>query len=332
MRRRERGAGSGADEEECIRSDDLCEPMGEVQEITPTTENSMNLLRHTCRALAAAAFVAGATTALTLAPSDLLAQQGDIVETAVAAGSFNTLATALEAAGLVETLQGEGPFTVFAPTDEAFAALPEGTVESLLRPENREALIGILTYHVVPGRVTASQVVELDEATTVNGADVSIRTRNGGVQVNESNVVTTDVFATNGVIHVIDQVLLPPETMEDRAQGRSRAPGESRGDRGMDVRGTRAAAEILVLAIDRGVPLFNEGSPEATAAIYEVAARSVLAGDFGLPADVERALESGLREGGHTHDARARAWAYRDGLDRALDRIESRMAARAERH
>lgn len=292
----------------------------------------MNSIRHPGRTLAAAALVAGATATLALAPSALPAQQGDIVETAVAAGSFNTLAAALEAAGLVETLQGDGPFTVFAPTDEAFAALPDGTVESLLQPENRETLIGILTYHVVPGRVTASQVVELDEATTVNGADVRIGTRNGGVQVNESNVVATDVFATNGVIHVIDQVLLPPEAMEDRAEARSQTRNRARNDRGIDVRGTRAAAEILVLAIDRGVPLFNDGSPEATSAIYEVAARSVLAGDFGLPADVERALEAGLREGGHTHDARERAWAYREGLDRALDRIENRMAARAERH
>jgi uncharacterized surface protein with fasciclin (FAS1) repeats len=290
----------------------------------------MHSLEHFRRNLAVTALVAGATASVALAPAALPAQEADIVETALAAGSFNTLAAALEAAGLVETLQGDGPFTVFAPTDEAFAALPDGTVESLLQPENRNALVAVLTYHVVPGRVTAAQVVELDEATTVNGADVRIRTRNGGVRINESNVVSTDLLATNGVIHVIDQVLLPPELMEDRAE--ARAQDRTRNDRGMDVRGTRAAAEILLLAIDRGVPLFNAGSPEATSAIYEVAARSVLAGGFGLPADVERALEEGLREGRHAHDARERAWAYRDGLDAALDRIENRMASRADRH
>ena len=191
-------------------------------------------------------FARGAAALALIAAAALPAQAQehgpDIVETANAAGSFNTLAAALDAAGLVETLQGEGPFTVFAPTDDAFAALPEGTVESLLQPENRDALISILTYHVVAGRVAAEQVVELDEATTVNGADVRIRVDGDGVRVNDANVVTTDVFASNGVIHVIDAVLLPPELMStDRAS----AP--------MSERRVRAAAEILSLAIERGV-------------------------------------------------------------------------------
>lgn len=155
--------------------------------------------------------IAAAATATTAAPA--AAQHKDIVETAVDAGSFGTLAAALQAAGLVETLQGDGPFTVFAPTDEAFAKLPAGTVESLLKPENRDALIGILTYHVVPGRVAAEQVVGLDEAATVNGAKVMIGTAGGGVQINQANVIQADVSASNGIIHVIDEVLLPPETM-----------------------------------------------------------------------------------------------------------------------
>ena len=133
----------------------------------------------------------------------------DIVDTAVSAGQFNTLAAALDAAGLVETLKGEGPFTVFAPTDAAFAKLPAGTVESLLKPENRDQLIAILTYHVVPGKVEASDVVKLDTATTVNGATVAITVADNGVRVDNANVIKTDIAASNGVIHVIDSVILP---------------------------------------------------------------------------------------------------------------------------
>ena len=133
----------------------------------------------------------------------------DIVDTAVAAGSFNTLVAAVQAAGLVDTLKGEGPFTVFAPTDEAFAALPEGTVESLLKPENRDQLVAVLTYHVVPGKVTAAEVVNLSEAATVNGANVTISSSYGKVKVDGATVVQADVMTSNGVIHVIDQVILP---------------------------------------------------------------------------------------------------------------------------
>jgi uncharacterized surface protein with fasciclin (FAS1) repeats len=133
----------------------------------------------------------------------------DIVDTAVAAGSFNTLATALKAAGLVETLKGPGPFTVFAPTDEAFAKLPAGTLESLLKPENKAKLAGILTYHVVAGKVMAADVVKLTSAKTVNGQSVKVAVDGGKVKVDGANVVKTDIAASNGVIHVIDTVLLP---------------------------------------------------------------------------------------------------------------------------
>lgn len=133
----------------------------------------------------------------------------DIVATAVGAGSFNTLAAALKAAGLVETLQGAGPFTVFAPTDEAFAKLPAGTVENLLKPENKATLIAILTYHVVPGNVMAKDVVTLSSATTVNGQRVDIRTKDGKVMIDNATVAKTDIACTNGVIHVIDSVILP---------------------------------------------------------------------------------------------------------------------------
>ena len=135
----------------------------------------------------------------------------DIVDTAVSAGSFNTLATALEAADLVGVLKGEGPFTVFAPTDDAFAKLPEGTLNDLLKPENKAKLQSILTYHVVPGRYTAADVITMNSAKTVNGQSFTIKTDMGNVTVDNANVVKTDVNATNGVIHVIDAVILPKD-------------------------------------------------------------------------------------------------------------------------
>jgi uncharacterized surface protein with fasciclin (FAS1) repeats len=131
----------------------------------------------------------------------------NIVETAINAGSFNTLVTAIKAANLVDTLNGAGPFTVFAPTDEAFAKLPEGTVEGLLK--DIPALKKILTYHVVSGKVMASDVVKLNSATTVQGSDVKIDASNGGVKVNDATVANADVAADNGVIHIIDTVLIP---------------------------------------------------------------------------------------------------------------------------
>ena len=135
--------------------------------------------------------------------------KSDIVDTAVANGSFKTLAAALGAAGLVDTLKGPGPFTVFAPTDDAFAKLPAGTVENLLKPENKAKLASILTYHVVAGKVLAADVVKLNEATTVQGQTVAITVNGDKVMVNNANVTATNVKASNGVIHVIDTVLMP---------------------------------------------------------------------------------------------------------------------------
>ncbi|MFM8875492.1 MAG: fasciclin domain-containing protein [Anaerolineae bacterium] len=134
----------------------------------------------------------------------------DIVDTAVADGRFTTLAAALEAAGLVETLKGEGPFTVFAPTDDAFAALPAGTLDELLKPENKQQLTDILTYHVVSGKVMAADVSGLTSATTVLGKDVAIKVDMGNVYINDAKVIITDIETSNGVIHVIDAVILPP--------------------------------------------------------------------------------------------------------------------------
>jgi uncharacterized surface protein with fasciclin (FAS1) repeats len=141
--------------------------------------------------------------------SVMLPADKDIVDTAVAAGSFNSLVAAIQAAGLVETLKGEGPFTVFAPSDNAIAKLPEGTIENLLKPENKEQLAAVLTYHVVAGKVMAADVVHLKSAKTVLGNDVAITVADGNVLINDAKVVTTDIETTNGVIHVIDTVLLP---------------------------------------------------------------------------------------------------------------------------
>lgn len=133
----------------------------------------------------------------------------DIVDTAVAAGSFKTLTAALQAAGLVDTLKGEGAFTVFAPTDEAFAKLPAGTVDELLKPENKAKLAAILTYHVVAGKVTAAQVMKINSAKTVNGEELAISTNGGTVMVDGAKVIKADIMCSNGVIHVIDTVLMP---------------------------------------------------------------------------------------------------------------------------
>jgi transforming growth factor-beta-induced protein len=141
--------------------------------------------------------------------SVMLPADKDIVDTAVAAGSFNSLVAAIQAAGLVETLKGEGPFTVFAPSDDAIAKLPEGTIENLLKPENKDQLAAVLTYHVVAGKVMAADVVKLKSAKTVLGKDVAVQVADGKVMINDANVVATDIETSNGVIHVIDSVLLP---------------------------------------------------------------------------------------------------------------------------
>jgi len=153
-----------------------------------------------------------ALMALSIGGMQARAAEKDIVDTAVAAGQFKTLASAIQAAGLVDTLKGDGPFTVFAPTDEAFAKLPAGTVENLLKPENKDQLVAILTYHVVPGKVEAAEVVTMDEAKTVNGEMVDIKVKGDTAMVNDAKVTKTDIAASNGVIHVIDTVILPPKS------------------------------------------------------------------------------------------------------------------------
>ena len=168
-----------------------------------------------------------AMAVVAMAQSPARAQESsakDIVTTAVEAGSFKTLAAALKAAGLVETLQGKGPFTVFAPSDEAFAKLPAGTVEALLKPENKAKLVAILKFHVVAGRVVAKDVLSKKELKTVHGGTLTAAMKNGAATINGAGLVATDIDASNGVIHVIDSVLLPPAAP---AKGAHIAPAPS---------------------------------------------------------------------------------------------------------
>jgi uncharacterized surface protein with fasciclin (FAS1) repeats len=215
----------------------------------------------------------------------------DIVETAVNVGKFKTLVTAVKAAGLVEILKGEGPLTVFAPSDDAFARLPKGTVEELLKPEKREELISILSYHVLPGKILlGTQSLE-----TLQGQFVTIRTA-GSFEVNGVNVVSSDILASNGVIHVIDSVLIPLNT--------KLTPRE-------------AARAVIELAIRRGVPLFNAGQSSACAAIYEVAIESLLKSHMNTLTDKNRSvLRNALREiRNDDEDSQQKAWTLRRALD-----------------
>jgi len=359
----------------------------------------------------------------------------DLVDTAVAAGSFKTLVTAVQAAGLVDTLRGEGPLTVFAPTDEAFGKLPKGTLESLLKPENKAKLVSILTYHVVPGRLMAEQVVQRVKADTVQGASVLFSTDSSGARVDEAKIVKTDIACTNGVIHVIDRVMLPNDivgtaqvagqfktllaaakaaglvdalkapggeltvfaptdkafadlpsgTVEDllkpanrkrlaailkyhvvprritlssyrtpTLQGESvelRPTGAVKVDEATvvlaDLKATngvvhaidrvllpplpepspvRKAMAVIELAIERGVPLFNAGNPDACAALYEVAARSLLDGFDEVLTDASKGrLRKALRDIREDHRARSQAWTLRHALDDVYRSLRGRQ-------
>jgi len=174
-----------------------------------TTPNRKEEIMFKYSLIISAALIALFTFVLPAQAHDHGMKKADIVDVAVENGSFKTLVAAVQAADLVDVLKGKGPFTVFAPTDEAFAKLPAGTVDMLLKPENKDKLVAILTYHVVPGKVMAADVVKLNKATTVQGQDVMIKVANGAVMVDGANVVATDVKASNGVIHVIDQVIMP---------------------------------------------------------------------------------------------------------------------------
>ncbi len=237
---------------------------------------------------------------LILAPERAVAK--DIVDTAVDAGSFKTLVAAVQAVGLVDTLKGEGPFTVFAPTDDAFGRLPGGTVEALLKPENRGQLKAILTYHVVPGRVPASKAKGLSKAGTVNGAELGISRRIGGLFINDSKVIQTDIMCSNGIIHVIDEVLMPPDETSAKVHRK------------------------LMQAIQHGVPMFNRGHHKACADLYEKAARSAMQmGPSALSSRDRMELSEAMKRARREGDAGKRAWIMRDAFDSVLARGAMRL-------
>ncbi|GJM24548.1 MAG: hypothetical protein DHS20C16_09630 [Phycisphaerae bacterium] len=220
----------------------------------------------------------------------VLLPKNDIVEVARAAGSFKTLLTALEAAGLTSALRDAGPFTVFAPTDAAFAKLPKGTVEGLLK--DTEKLKAILTYHVVSGEVLAKDVVKLSEAGTLQGQSVKVSAANG-VKINDATVLKTDVKAENGVIHVIDSVLIPSEG------------GQANADQ-----------DLIRRAIYHGATLYNDGHHAACAAVYEIAAMGLLANsDQSINNHNRNQLRAALASIQQSHDSRNNAWVMRHALD-----------------
>ena len=258
----------------------------------------------------------------------LIPEDMSIVGVAERAGTFQTLLAAAEAAGLAGALSEGGPFTVFAPTDEAFGRLPAGTVEGLLAEEGLETLRQILQYHVVEGRVFSNDALSSGRARTLARERVRFAFEGGQLRVNDASVVAADIDASNGVVHVIDNVLLPEDVVnalasasesDDAAAAR---PGER-----MSPGSAGAARDLIRLAISRGVPLFNAGNPEACAAVYEVASRSLLDG-YALPQRARRSLERGLRDSSRTHDQADRAWALREGLDDALNQIARQMSDR----
>ena len=229
----------------------------------------------------------------------LIPETAKIPEIAQKAGRFNTLVSALQEAGLVEPLLGKGPFTVFAPTDNAFASLPGGTVATLLKPENREELQRILKYHVVEGRLYTDDFLRNRTFTTLAGVKVRLSFNEGEFRANTSTVVATDIDAANGVIHVIDEVLLP-ESMSTAST---------------------AAFDVMTLAIEKGVPLFNHGQKGACVAVYQVAAESVIAMQ-GISEEAKKPLRKALDKIQTTHNSSRQAWMLREGLDSSLKILE----------
>ncbi len=220
-------------------------------------------------------------------------QSKNIVETAAAAGQFNTLIAAAKAAGLAGALSGDGPLTVFAPTDEAFNTLPAGTIESLLKPENKDKLAQILKYHVIAGRVGSGALADGAQLDTLAGATATVSAAESGFTIQGARIVATDIDASNGVVHVIDRVILPPEQMA-----------------------RNGAATIISKAIGHGVPMFNEGNVAATVAVYTMAAESLLslASEEMNEMEINR-LERGLSDASHSESASERAWTLRYALD-----------------
>ncbi len=228
--------------------------------------------------------------------SVLLPANDNLVATADRAGSFGTLLAAVKAAGLAEALTGPGPFTVFAPTDEAFAKLPEGTVASLLKPENKAKLAAILKYHVVAGRVYSEDAVAAKKAETLQGGNVQVSVDGGVARVNDAKLVTTDIDASNGVIHVIDSVILPSEKKKVSA---------------LEVR------KMIANAIHQGSHTYNSGHHQACADIYMKTMQEMVGYADQMPAELVANMKHVLTNAEHTHSSTQRAWTLRHGLDHA---------------
>jgi transforming growth factor-beta-induced protein len=224
----------------------------------------------------------------------------DIVDTAIAAGSFKTLAAALGAADLVDALKGEGPFTVFAPTDEAFAKLRAGTVETLLKPENKSKLAEILKYHVVAGRVYSEDALAAKKAATLQGANIHMSVSGDKAKINDANLLTTDLDASNGVIHVIDSVILPPEKKKV---------------------GAVEARKMIEQAVAHGSKTFNAGHHNACADLYMTTMREMVEYGDQMPEGVVTSMEHALAKAENTHCPTQRSWTLRHGLDHAYARM-----------
>jgi transforming growth factor-beta-induced protein len=232
--------------------------------------------------------------------SVILPESKNVVEIASGAGSFGTLVAAVKAAGLAEALMGKGPFTVFAPTDDAFAKLPAGTVESLLKPENREKLQTILKLHVVPGRVYSEKVLSSSSLDTLASMELKPALNNGAAEINGSGIVKTDINASNGVIHVIDSVILPKT----------------------EVSSIEKARMTIVNAINHGAPMYNRGHHGTCAMIYENSSMTLLE-ISDVPSEVHEMIETALAFKNRTPSPTAQAWILRAGLDEAYSRLNS---------
>jgi len=237
----------------------------------------------------------------------LLPASQTIPEIAQADGRFSTLLAAAKAAGLVETLSGDGPLTVFAPTDEAFSALPAGTVKTLLQPENRQKLGEILQYHVVAGRQYSSDVAGSDSVATVLGPKVTVQPAESGVLINGARLLATDIDASNGVVHVIDRVLSPPESASGSSSGATASPTAA-----------STAHRMIVDAINRGAPIFNAGHHGQCADIYMQTLREVAAMPEALPEATRASVRRTMQRASQSHDMAARAWMLRRQMDSIL--------------
>jgi len=231
----------------------------------------------------------------------ILPATDDIPTTAAKADSFKTLLAAAQAAGLVEALSSKGPLTVFAPTDAAFAKLPAGTVETLLKPENKAKLASILKYHVVPGRVYSTDALAAGKAKTLQGQSVTIAVQNGVAMVNNAKLVATDLDASNGVIHVIDTVIMPPENKQAALMPH----------------------QMIETAIQEGAPLFNAGHAGACAKVYMTTAKSLLSMEgHGMSTSVTRTMQTAVNKAEHCSCSNTQAWTLRHALDSAYNSMQ----------